>query len=44
MVTDSSKSSFQVAVMLGKDKIDFWKEDIMLDATYLQSQNQLLKA
>jgi hypothetical protein len=32
VVIDSSKSSYQVAILLGKDKIEFWKEDIMVDA------------
>ncbi len=32
VVTDSTRSSYQVAIILGPDDIKFWDEDIMIDA------------
>jgi hypothetical protein len=32
VVTDSTKSSYQIAILLGGDNIQFWEEDIMIDA------------
>jgi hypothetical protein len=32
VVTDSAKSTYQIAIILGKDKIIFWKEDVLDDA------------
>ena len=32
VVTDSTRSSYQVAIILGPDNIKFWDEDIMVDA------------
>ncbi len=32
VVTDSTKSSYQVAILLGVDNIKLWDEDIMIDA------------
>ena len=32
VVTDSTKTRYQVAIILGPDNIKFWEEDIMVDA------------
>lgn len=32
IVTDSTKSSYQIAIILGPDNIKFWDEDIAVDA------------
>ncbi len=32
VITDSTKSNYRIAILLGADKIQLWEEDIMMDA------------
>ena len=43
VVTDSSKNNFRIAILFGKDNIQLWEEDIMIDAALSTIPNSTIE-